>query len=59
LRVFLAIRNLMLGMPKSCLAIYKKKLCENFLKIFMFVVVSDIKIKPEAVDDFKKIVSQN
>jgi len=25
----------------------------------MFVVVSDIKIKPEAVDDFKKIVSQN
>jgi hypothetical protein len=25
----------------------------------MFLVVSDIKIKPEVVDDFKKIVSQN
>ena len=24
------------------------------MKFFMFVVVSDIKIKPEAVDDFKK-----
>jgi len=36
----------------------EKKLCENFLKFFMFVVVSDIK-KPEGVDDFKKIVSQN
>ena len=30
----------------------------GFLKFFMFVVVSDIKIKSEAVDDFKKWFSE-
>jgi len=40
------------------LVIWEKKLCEVLEKFYMFVVVSDIKIKPDVVEDFKKWFSE-
>ena len=37
-----------------CFIIEEKQLLEKFINFHMFVVVSDIKIKPDSVEDFKK-----